>query len=99
MQIRQLSIMEVYIASQPKSGHAVAPTLLLAKVRQRNTLTLVAGSSPGLHIVLRDVTCRNQGVHARSGQFGSVIPKAVIQKWASYPIFAAEIVIIPSTVL
>ena len=58
---------------------------------------LMMGPSPGLHIGLRNVTSSNQRVNASPRQFGAVVAKAVIQKWASNAIFAAERVIIPST--
>ena len=56
-------------------------------------------ASPSLDIVFRNVPRLNQCVDASPGEFGAIVSKAVVQKRAPDPVFAAEIMIIPSTVL
>jgi hypothetical protein len=68
-----------------------------SKEQFREDAALMVRSSPSLHIGLRYIVRRNQGVDASSGQFGAVIAKAVCQKRASDPVFATEIVIVPAT--
>jgi hypothetical protein len=67
--------------------------------RPRLMPPLMPGSSPSLDIGFRNITRLNQCVDASPGELGAIFSKAVVQKRAPDPIFAAEIMIIPSTVL
>jgi hypothetical protein len=59
----------------------------------------MAGLVFGPGLALGNVTRLNQCIDASLGQLGTIFSKAVIQKWATDPIFAAVVVIVPSAVL
>ena len=68
-------------------------------VLQRSYLHLMAGPPSGLHISLGHVTRLDQCIDTSPGQLGAIPTKAIVQKWASDPIIAAKIMIVPAAIL